>query len=167
MAHASNDELRTWDGASLVVALVEQRVSPRYKDNGLAGLNQAERVLLSIFDLDNEVCNGGFSQWLFHVTGDLGAVTPACLQEIGADDVAAVVQRVLAEFGEAGPLGEYWQREQQIFGLPESADQVFHDADREFNRLEQGMLRRLYEFARTHIAEFRSGSGHPDHCAQG
>ncbi len=157
MVQASNDELRTWDGASLVVALVEQRVSPRYKANGLAGLNHAERVLLSIFDLDNEVCNGGFSQWLFHVAGDLLAVTPACLKEIGADDAAVVVQRVLGEFGEESPSTDYWQREQQIFALAESADRVFHEADRAFNGLEQGVLQRLYEFARAHLAEFRSG----------
>ncbi|HVC92086.1 MAG TPA: DUF4375 domain-containing protein [Pirellulales bacterium] len=156
MAHASNDELRAWDGASLVVALVQQRVSPRYTAHGLAGLNQAERILLNIFDLDNEVFNGGFSQWLFHVAGDLLTVTPACLREIGAEDVAALVQRVLAEFGEQRPFTDYYQREQQFLALPESADHIFREADRAFNGLEKGMLRRLYEFARAHLADFRS-----------
>jgi hypothetical protein len=149
MAHAhSNEELQTWDGASLIVALVEQRVRPRYNTNGMAGLNQTERVLLSVFEFDNEVCNGGFGQWMSHVAGDLISITPACLCDIGAEDVTVLVQRVLAEFGAASPSVDYWEREQQIFSLPESANQIFLEADMAFNGLEQGMLSRFYGFAR-------------------
>lgn len=157
MAHASNEELRTFDGPSLVVTLVEQRVSPRYRANGVAGLNPAERVLLSVFELDNEVCNGGLGQWLFNIAGDVLTVTPVCLREIGADDVAALVERVLTQFGEQGPVTHDRQREQQLFAMPESANRAFHEADLAFNGLEQDMLQRLYEFARTHLTDFRSG----------
>lgn len=158
MTHpASNRELLTWDGASLVVALVEQRIRPRYSSSGVASLNQVERVLLIVFEMDNEICNGGFNQWLFHVPGDMIAMTPACLRDIGAEVVASLVLRVLAEFGEAGPSADYWIREQQIFAMPESANQIFREADRAFQGLEQDMLRRLYQFARANLAEVRFG----------
>ena len=156
MAHASNEELRTFDGPSLVATLVEQRISPRYQASGLAELNPAERVLLSVFEMDNEVCNGGFGQWLFHVAGDLLRITPICLREIASEYVAALVEHVLKQFGEQGPATDYSEREEQLFAMPESASRALHDADLAFNGLEQGLLQRLYEFARTHLADFRS-----------
>jgi hypothetical protein len=152
---SSNADLQTFDDASLVVALVEERVRPRYNANGLLILNHTERVLLAVFDLENEVCNGGFGQWLFHVAGDLLVITPVCLQDIGASDVAAIVRRVLAEFGEEGPAADYWQREQQTIAMPETTERVFQESDREFAGLEQGMLDRLYAFARAHLSEVR------------
>lgn len=152
---SSNADLQTFDDASLVVALVEERIRPRYEALGLRMLNHTERVLLAVFDLENEVCNGGFGQWLFSVEGGLLVITPDCLQAIGAEDLAAVARRVLAEFGEEGPAADYWQREHQLFAMPETAERVFQEADREFAGLEQDMLDRLYAFARSHLAEVR------------
>lgn len=145
-------ELRALDDASLVVALVE-RVRPRYRAGGLDSLHPPERALLAVFELDNEVCNGGFEQWLFHTAGDLAGATPACLLEIGAPEAAAVVRRVLAEFGEEGPAVDYWRREDQLFGLPASAGVAFRQCDQEFAKLESPMLQRLYAFARSHLPE--------------
>jgi hypothetical protein len=152
---SSNADLQAFDDASFVVAMVEERVRPRYNANGLLLLNHTERVLLAVFDLDNEVCNGGFGQWLFHVPSDLLAITSVCLQDIGAGNVDAIVRRVLAEFGDEGPAADYWEREQQIFAMPERAEQVFQESDREFAEAEQGMLRHLYAFARWHLSEVR------------
>ena len=154
MTGPSNSELANWDDASLVVGLVD-RIRPRYDENGLGALNNAERVLLAVFDLDNEVCNGGFGQWMDHVPGDLASATPACLEEIGDSEVAELARRVLAEFGDVGPSPEYWERMDQIASLPDSADETIRQCDVAFGNLEQAMHKRLCVYARSHLTEIR------------
>lgn len=154
-ASPSNSELANWDDASLVVALVD-RIRPRYDEHGLQALNDADRVLLAIFDLDNEVCNGGFGQWLSHVAGDLALTTPACLRQIGDAEVTRLVRRVLDEFGNEGPSADYWERHDQISSLPESADDTIRQCDEAFRDVEEAMHKRLCSYARSHLADIRS-----------
>ena len=154
MSDPSNSELGAWDDASLVVALFD-RIWPRYEQHGLESLNEHERVVLAVYCLDNEACNGGFGQWLDHVAGDLASATPACLEAIGDPKVAELARRVLAQFGDEGPSPDYWERMDQIESLSGKGDETIGRCDVEFGDLEKAMHERLCTYARTHLTEIR------------
>jgi hypothetical protein len=155
MTGPSNSELAGWDNASVVVALVD-RIRPRYEEHGLDFLNTPERVVLAIYELDNETCNGGFGQWMMHVPGDLASATPACLETIGDLEVAALTRQVLAEFGDDGPSTDYWMRMDQIDALDATADETIERCDTAFVALEEPMYKRLCIYARSHLTEIQA-----------
>jgi hypothetical protein len=157
MTGPSDSELAGRDDASLVVALVD-RIRPRYEEHGLASLNTPERVVLAVYEFDNEACNGGFGQWVMHVAGDLASTAPACLETNGDMEVAALTRHVLAKFGEDGPSADYWTRMDQIEALAGFADETIQQCDAAFVALEEPMHKRLCIYARSHLTEIRAAS---------
>lgn len=63
-------------------------------------LTYAEQVFLSVWELEAELNNGGFNQYFFNSAGDHAAQVSTALRSIGANNVAAIVDRALATFGE-------------------------------------------------------------------
>ena len=142
----TNEILANWDPASRLVALAE-RAHPRYKRDGLAGLNEAERTIVALFDLDNEVCNGGFGQWLFHTPLELIAITPECLERIGETQVLRLVWLILGELG-PDALGLDWNAwDGHLHRLPRGFWDRISGFDRECGSLEHGMIERLWAYA--------------------
>jgi hypothetical protein len=154
MPRPPDSDLAVYDDASLVTALVD-RIRPRYEEHGLGSLNTPERILLAVFDFDNETCNGGFAQWVMHVAGDLASATPACLEAIGELEVAALTRQVLAGFGNDGPSRDYWMRMDQIEALDDTADETIQRCDTAFVALKKPMFKRLCIYARSHLTEIR------------
>ncbi|MDD2361690.1 MAG: DMP19 family protein [Oscillospiraceae bacterium] len=62
-------------------------------------LTDAEKALYLVIQLEGEVNNGGFSQFLYNSSGDFANETPAALLKIGAEKTAEICDRVLAAFG--------------------------------------------------------------------
>jgi hypothetical protein len=141
------------DDASLVASLVEQCIRPVYKRAGGPALNRRQRLLLALFDFDNEVFNGGFEQWLLHVPGELVTMTPRCLSEIGADEMAALVDVALKAFRGEGPDVAEEQCHEQLLNLPKERRELIAGCDRRFGELEGAMITQLYSFARSHLTE--------------
>jgi hypothetical protein len=153
--HPSNEELAMWDAASRLVALID-RIRPRYKREGLGGLNDAERTLLALFELDNEVCNGGFGQWLYQTPRDLVAISPECLQRIGETQVHQVVRSVLSEIRPSA-LRSDWQKWQQYLDqMPMDFWDRIAVYDRACGPLERGLIERLWSYAQSVVAEVRA-----------
>jgi hypothetical protein len=146
--------MATMDPASQLVALVE-RVQTRYERSGLASLNDAERTLLVLYILDNEVCNGGFGQWLFHAPRDLIAISAECLQRIGEAQVLQLVRSILDELSpEALQLDwEGWQ--DYLEQMPEAFWQRIGGHDLACGSLERGMIERLWSYTETVAGDIR------------
>jgi hypothetical protein len=151
----SNDDLASWDAASRLVALVD-RARPRYQRGGLACLNEAERTLLALFDFDNEVCHGGFGQWLFQTPQDVIAITPECLARIGETEVLRLVRSILGELGSDALVTEWPEWEQHFHRMPEGFWERIAAYDRACGPLERGLVKRLWSYAAGVVADIRS-----------
>src|SRR6185312_11618137 len=127
------------DSASQLVVLAE-RIRPRYERTGLASLNDAERTLLTLFALDNEVCNGGFGQWLFHTPRDLLAVSAECLQRIGETQVLQLVRSILDELNPEALRLDWQGWQDYLQQMPEAFWQRISAHDRACGSLEGGMM---------------------------
>lgn len=142
----SNDELHAWDPASSLVALVD-RIRPRYSKTGITGLNEAESTLLALFEFDNEICNGGFGQWLFNTPTELVTITADCLQRIGDKDVLPHLRSLLDQLAPGAMELDLRDWHNYLQQLPEAFWERVGLADRACGPLERGMIERLWSYA--------------------
>lgn len=98
----------------------------------MASLTEAERVFFLTQQLETEVNNGGFDQFIFNSTGDFSAETSNAFLEIGAEKTAAICQRAFSAFGQELPANTAKRRNlmeelqnDEINQILESCDQLF------------------------------------------
>jgi hypothetical protein len=151
----TNGELAGWDAASRLVALID-RIRPRYQRDGLASLKGAERTLLALFDFDNEVCNGGFGQWLYQSPLDLIATSPECLERIGETEVLRLVRSILGELGSDVLRLDSHEWEQHLHRMSKAFWERINAYDRAFGPLEHGLIQRLWSYAGGVVADVRA-----------
>jgi hypothetical protein len=75
----------------------------RLEADGYASLSAIERLLVAIWWLEADVNNGGFEQYYFNSGGDFATMAPSALREIGAHEMARIVDEANAHFGPVGP----------------------------------------------------------------
>lgn len=100
------------------------RVRDLYESDGLESLSKAEKVLLAVLELEQEVNNGGFHQYYYNSTGDFALSTPAAFDSIGAHNVAQIVLEANAFFGKSGPPTKTEDRRTR---LEELGDELFFE----------------------------------------
>lgn len=73
-----------------------------YGEN-LSALTEEERVFFIVNELEQEVNNGGFSQYLYNSSGDHAHRAVECLQIVGAVQMGEICRTALAAYGEPIP----------------------------------------------------------------
>lgn len=115
------------DPVDVVMALFDQ-VQQRIGESGLGSLTAVELVVFCMYDLDSEVRNGGFGQFVFNSSGDRIPETLASLRMIGATQTASMLERVMARLG---PQGASRDREVRIAVLQQLGNEGLLDLQRE------------------------------------
>lgn len=136
---------------------VWDRVFAREREVGFASLDHPSRVFLAIWELEAELNNGGFSQWMFNSAGDHAEFAVAALREVGASDAAAACERFFALMPGGRPSPDRDTRQQQLDAASEAAgEDAFEDAcsalEQEFYALEDDLRNRLYTHARSTLS---------------
>lgn len=117
-----------------------------------------QRVFATIWQLEAEVNNGGFSQYFFNSDGAQALEAPNALTAIGAVRCAAITSKAI----EALQVGELnWQdedvRQAYLLVLPEEVEDRLSALDQAFYDYPDNLSDLLAAFARSHITEFQRG----------
>ena len=119
--------------------------SRRYEEK-----SRAERVFVDIWELEADVNNGGFDQYLFNSGGDHVATVPASLRAIGAHRMADIVERVIATaFPSREPIRNWVARQEHVLTLPTD---LFERLDHEFYAYPDDLTELLHTFVMSNRA---------------
>ena len=117
------------DIRSLTDAALERLWSGSFQD-----LGPREQLLVTLWGLEADINNGGFDQYYFNSYGDQAQIAPAALRQIGATQMAALVERANAQFGLGGPSMDQDQRQVDLLQIREAAGPVWEALEQEFWR---------------------------------
>lgn len=123
-----------------------------------ARLSPQEQVLVAIWELESEVNNGGFDQYLSNSSGDIAKHAPPSLEAIGATKMAEIVRAVLNVFGPAGPAAERDIRQEQLADLSPSALESLERLTKDFFRYPDNLTELLFAHVARHKPTIRGAS---------
>jgi hypothetical protein len=104
----------------------------RFSGNNFDSLSVRDQILVAIWGLEAEVNNGGFDQYYFNGAGDQAWFAPTALKSIGAQRMAAIVERANAKFGEGGPPRDADDRQSALFAITDADQNVWEELDQAF-----------------------------------
>jgi|SRR5689334_19832506 hypothetical protein len=113
-------------------------------ERGYDALSHAERVVLDVTEVEAQVNNGGFDQFFYNRSGDRAQESIAALEEIGAQETAALLKLACGRFPGKAPSAEWFVRQKQL--LEDVADEAFDDLDARFFADPDGMSKRLVAY---------------------
>ena len=93
------------------------RACSRYSGSNFDQLDEADKILVTIWGLEGEVNNGGFDQYYFNSSGDLAFHAPVALRRIGAHHMAQITDDANKLFGPNGPARNPDEREAQLLAI--------------------------------------------------
>lgn len=93
------------------------RACSRYSGSNFDQLDEADKILVTIWGLEGDVNNGGFDQYYFNSSGDLAFHAPVALRRIGAHQMAKIIDDANKLFGPNGPARTLDEREAQLLAI--------------------------------------------------
>lgn len=117
-------------------------------------LNEHERVLYAVQVLEEEVNNGGFSQFVYNSSGDLAGEVVSAFTAIGAVKTAAICQKALSAFGTELPTDR--KERQELLEQLESdgIDDILNECDDAFYEYEEDLAQLNYEYIMKNRSSF-------------
>lgn len=116
-------------------------------------LTDAEKIFASIWELEAEVNNGGFSQYYFNSAGDNSPFASAALREIGAHEMSRIVEEANLAFGPAGPSPSQEMRQQILETLGSGAEEKWAQLDARFIAYPDNLTELLYAYIQAHKSQ--------------
>lgn len=99
------------------------RACSRYSGSNFDQLDEADKILVTIWSLEGDVNNGGFDQYYFNSAGDLAFHAPVALRKIGAHHMAQIIDDANKLFGPNGPARNPDESEAQLLAIaPNSSE---------------------------------------------
>jgi len=138
---------------SYLIALSEQ-LCPLSWDGGLASLSPPEQVFVTIWELEAEVNNGGFTQYYTNSAGDHAERAAQSLETIGAPSMAGIVRRANALFP-GGPPRDRDQRSDVLQSLGVELEESLDRLTERFCAYPEDLSELLYRFVRSHCEAIR------------
>ena len=91
------------DRENFLIAVNDGLAQKWERDGGLQGMRLPERTVFLTMTLEEEVNNGGFSQFFFNSSGDFSGEVADAFVQIGAVKTAEICRRACSAFGRALP----------------------------------------------------------------
>ena len=79
-----------------------QQALDHWKENGLASLDEAERIVAAVWLFEGQVENHGFEHFISGRYGEIVAHTPVALRTVGAEEMAGLAAEAIRVFGPEG-----------------------------------------------------------------
>jgi hypothetical protein len=127
---------------------------PPTNDYDLSRYAPAERILLCVYWLYEEVGNGGFHQYFFNSAGDNALETLQALQTIGATAGVELFKKVLAMFPKEKPPTERTKRHPRLKEIWDERVATLLPLDEEYYAKEEGIFALAVKYLRVHQADF-------------
>ena len=116
---------------------------------GIKTFTEVELRIYAVWMFDEEVQNGGFSQYFYNPAGALAPQTVSFLRDVGAGRHADWLEEGLTTFGPTGPSADLTSRREQL-------DRLSPEANEQLDRLTDAIQQRprtLLELLSDHLRE--------------
>lgn len=117
-----------------------------------ASQSEAQKIFSAIWELESEVNNGGFDQYLRCCESDVIAFTPVALRAIGAETCAAIVEKAISVIEPLPPTQE--ERFERLDDLAEEAEDMLNALDDEFYAYPDDLTELLFAHVASHPEDF-------------
>ena len=157
MGNSVNDSKELWDTDFDDIWEIENEIDFLIAMNGwlckkcnygedIEKLSHAERVFYVVFQLEGEVNNGGFSQYLYNSSGNFANEVAEALREIGANKTADICDQALTALD--GEIPEDWELRQEKLEsmITDEVDQILSECDNEFYSYPDNLDELNYKF---------------------
>lgn len=135
------------------VMAVNDLVLAATRERPFERLSEVEQIIVTIWWVEADVNNGGFDQYFFNSGGDMAWFAPTAFETIDAHEMAGIVKRANAAFGEGGPPRDRNERQERLLALPASAAALFNELDSEFYTYPDDVTERLHDFIARRASE--------------
>jgi len=140
-------------------AILDRIVTRFHNPATFALLTHGEQLVYDLgYEMDAEVLNGGWHQFLANSSGDNAERNKAYLREVGADDVLALLERVSAVFPNGIVPTERTRRNKGLIRAEEADehgfDAIFDPASSEYHRVCPAFYSRLMDYVEAHQEAF-------------
>ena len=117
-------------------------------------LNPHERVILVVRLVEDEVNNGGFSQFIYNSSGSFAGDVVASMTAIGAVKTAEICQRALSAFGTEIPVDREARQALLDQKEEEGIDEILDECDDSFYAYEEDLIRLCCAYILAHKDAF-------------
>jgi hypothetical protein len=117
-------------------------------------LTPEERVILVVRLVEDEVNNGGFSQFVFNTAGNFVGETVAAMTAIGAHATAAICQRAWEAFGTDIPVNRRARQALLESKEAEGIGEILNECDDAFYAYEDDLVQLCYAYIMAHKEAF-------------
>lgn len=128
-----------------IVLAFEQAVQNKEYARGLAGLTDAERVILAVEAIEREVNNGGYSQFFYNSSNVYAGIAVPALKQIGCPATAAITQRAIDALG-AGSNLTSGTIESRMNEEDPARDEALSKADEAYYSTGEAIADRLFDY---------------------
>jgi hypothetical protein len=118
-------------------------------------LTEAEKVFVSVWELESEVNNGGFLQYFSNSSGDNAANCAWALEKIGALKVVALAKQALSVFENGNPSADSTIRQSQVQNFSGEQKEFLDELDQQFFKYPDNLTKLLHDFVTKHKSEIR------------
>ena len=109
-------------------------------------LNESQKILLIIKNLEREINNGGFNQFYWNSSGDYANETIGALVNIGANKTAEIVKKANSEFNNGTvPKGRI-ERQNELELIENKAEENWNNLDLTFYGYNEDLTELLIAF---------------------
>jgi hypothetical protein len=117
-------------------------------------LSEPQKVFRAVWELEAEVNNGGFLQYLENSSGQLAAHAANALRAIGANVMADVVAGALHVAGAGASSPDEGVRAAAVAALPPDRRETLDELDRAFLGYPENLTVLLYAYVALHPGDF-------------
>ena len=141
------------DQKDLVVGALLWRLGKKSGQRGWDNLSDAERRLIAVDAMNEEVLDGGFNQYFSTDLGDDVQVALAGLKDIKATGMAGILERAIAQFPDGKIPTNYEQRVTVMAGIEAVAKPVWRKCDSEYYESKENLEALELAYAKMKRAE--------------
>lgn len=109
-------------------------------------LNESQKILLIVENLEREINNGGFHQFYWNSSGDYANETINALIRIGANKTAEIVKKANSEFKNGSVPKDRAERQNELELIEEKAEENWNKCDSEFYEYQDDLTELLIAF---------------------
>ncbi|WP_131248763.1 DMP19 family protein [Aquimarina atlantica] len=117
-------------------------------------LNEPQKVLLIVENLEREINNGGFNQFYWNSSGDYANETIDALIKIGAKKTAEIVKKANSKFKNGIVPKDRTERQNELELIQEKAEESWNDCDSDFYKYEENITELLISYVLRNKSDF-------------
>tara|TARA_B100001167_G_scaffold163752_1_gene111954 strand:+ start:1536 stop:2063 length:528 start_codon:yes stop_codon:yes gene_type:complete len=118
-------------------------------------LNESQKILLIVENLEREINNGGFHQFYWNSSGNYANETIDALIKIGANKTAEIVKKANSEFETGDVPKDRAERQNEIELIEGKAEENWNKYDSEFYEYQDNLTKLLIAFVIKNKSDFK------------